>query len=77
MSRSAAGPTVGELCLVFLRHVDGHYVKNGKATSEIHILKSVIRPLNELYGNRYASSAIWSAVEMYTGRPAASRNVRR
>jgi integrase len=44
------GPTVGELCLVFLRHADGHYIKNGKATSEIHILKSVIRPLNELYG---------------------------
>ncbi len=27
-----------------------HYVKNGKQTSEVHILKSVIRPLNELYG---------------------------
>jgi len=44
------GPSVGELCLTFLRHAETHYVKNGKQTSEVHILKSVIRPLNELYG---------------------------
>jgi len=44
------GPSVGELCLVFLRHAETHYVKNGKQTSEVHILKSIIRPLNELYG---------------------------
>lgn len=44
------GPSVGELCLMFLRHADGHYIKNGKPTSEVHIVKSVIRFLNELYG---------------------------
>ena len=44
------GPSVGELCLVFLKHAETHYVKNGKQTSEVFILKSVIRPLNELYG---------------------------
>ena len=44
------GPSVGELCLVFLRHAETHYVKNGKQTSEVFILKSVIRPLNDLYG---------------------------
>ena len=44
------GPSVGELCLVFLRHAETHYVKNGKQTSEVHILKSVISPLNTLYG---------------------------
>ena len=44
------GPSVGELCLVFLKHAETHYVKNGKETSEVFILKSVIRPLNELYG---------------------------
>jgi len=44
------GPSVGELCLTFLRHAETHYVKNGKPTSEVDILKSVIRPLNELYG---------------------------
>lgn len=45
-----SGPSVGELCLIFLRHAEGHYVKNGRHTSEISVLKSVIRPLNELYG---------------------------
>ncbi len=49
-SEADSGPTVGELCLVFLRHAETHYVKNGVQTSEVHILRSVIRPLNELYG---------------------------
>ena len=44
------GPSVGELCLAFLRHAETHYVKNGKQTSEVSVLKCVIRPLNELYG---------------------------
>lgn len=44
------GPSVNELCLTFLRHAEGHYVKNGKPTSEVDILKSVMRPLKELYG---------------------------
>ena len=44
------GPSVGELCLVFLRHSETHYLKDGKQTSEVHILRSVIKPLNELYG---------------------------
>ena len=34
------GPSVGELCLVFLKHAATHYVKNGKPTSEVDILKS-------------------------------------
>ncbi len=44
------GPSVGELCLTFLKHAEGHYVKNGKETSELSVIKSVIRPLNEMYG---------------------------
>lgn len=52
---SDPGPSVGELCLAFLKHAETHYVKNGKQTSEVHILKSVIRPLNELYGLTPAS----------------------
>jgi integrase len=44
------GPSVGEICLVFLKHAETHYVKNGKRTSEYDCMKSVIRPLNELYG---------------------------
>jgi len=33
-----------------MRHADGHYVKNGEPTSEIHCLKAAIRPLVDLYG---------------------------
>jgi hypothetical protein len=44
------GPTVGELCVVFLEHAQSHSTKAGKATSEICILKSGMRPLNDLYG---------------------------
>ncbi|MDB5344352.1 MAG: site-specific tyrosine recombinase [Schlesneria sp.] len=44
------GPSVAELCLIFLQHAEHHYVKEGKQTSEVHIVKSVIRPLRELYG---------------------------
>ena len=44
------GPSVGELCLVFLKHAATHYVKNGRQTSEYDCMKSVIRPLNELFG---------------------------
>ena len=45
-----SGPSVSELCLTFHRFAETHYVKNGVQTSEVHILRSVIRPLRELYG---------------------------
>jgi len=45
-----AGLTINELVLAFMRHADGHYVKNGEPTSEIHCLKAATRPLVELYG---------------------------
>lgn len=44
------GPSVGMLCVIFLTHAETHYVKNGKQTSEVHILKSAMSPLKELYG---------------------------
>lgn len=46
---SESGLTISELVLAFMRHAEGHYVKNGKPTSEIHCLKSATRPLIELY----------------------------
>ena len=45
-----AGLTIHELVLAFMRHADGHYLKNGKPTSEIHCLKSATRPLIDVYG---------------------------
>jgi hypothetical protein len=47
---SDPGPSVAEICLAFLRHAETHYVKNGKQTSEVQILKSVMKPLNDIYG---------------------------
>jgi hypothetical protein len=44
------GPTVGELCLAFLRYAETHYVKHGEPTSQLHVVKGTIRTLNELYG---------------------------
>lgn len=41
----AQGPSVATLCVVFLRHAETHYVKNGRQTSEVHVLKSVSAPL--------------------------------
>lgn len=49
-SEADPGPTVGELCLAFLRYAEGHYVKNGQPTSQLHVVKGTVRPLNELYG---------------------------
>ena len=45
-----AGLTIHELVLAFMRHADGHYVKDGKPTSEIHCLKAATRPLVEFFG---------------------------
>lgn len=45
------GLTIAELVLAFMRHAERHYRKNGKPTSEIHCLRSAIRPLIDLYSN--------------------------
>lgn len=44
------GPSVGELCVVFMRHAQTHYTKGGEETSEVDKYRSTIRPLNQLYG---------------------------
>ena len=49
-SEADPGPTVGELCLAFLRYAETHYRKNGEPTSQLHVVKGTVRPLNELYG---------------------------
>ena len=42
--------TVNELVAAYLSWADGHYLKNGKPTSEIHCLKSAVKPLVDLFG---------------------------
>lgn len=44
------GPTVGELCLAFMRYAETHYVKNGQPTSQVDAVRSTIRVLNSIYG---------------------------
>ena len=44
------GPTVGELCLAFMRYAETHYVKNGEMTSQVDAVRSTIRVLNSVYG---------------------------
>ncbi|MFO1006977.1 MAG: tyrosine-type recombinase/integrase [Planctomycetaceae bacterium] len=44
------GPTVGELCLAFMRYAESHYVKNGEMTSQVDAVRSTIRVLNSVYG---------------------------
>jgi integrase len=42
--------TVDELVLRYLDHASGYYQKNGRATSEMHILRAAVRPLVKLFG---------------------------
>ncbi len=42
--------SVAELVLAFLRHAESHYVKNGKSTSEVFLIKSAVRSLVDLFG---------------------------
>ena len=44
------GPTVGELCLAFMRYAESHYTKNGEMTSQVDAVRSTIRVLNSVYG---------------------------
>ena len=44
------GLTVNELVAAYLSWADGHYLKNGQPTSEIHCLKSAVKPLVDIYG---------------------------
>jgi hypothetical protein len=44
------GPSVAELILAYLRHVDAYYVKGGRPTSEATLIKLAMRVLRGLYG---------------------------
>ncbi|MFM8475564.1 MAG: tyrosine-type recombinase/integrase, partial [Planctomycetaceae bacterium] len=44
------GISINELAAAYLTWADGHFLKNGKPTSEIHCIKSAVKPLVDLYG---------------------------
>lgn len=49
-SESTSGLTVEELVLVFMKHAEKHYLKNGKVTDEVACIKSAVDRLVILYG---------------------------
>lgn len=45
------GPTINEIALVFMRHAQSYYVKNGEQTDEVACIRSALTPLCILYGD--------------------------
>jgi integrase len=50
VSPNAATISINELCLAYLEHARAYYVKNGKQTSEVHLIQTAIRSIRPLYG---------------------------
>lgn len=50
-----ASLTIGELVLLYDAHVAEYYVKDGKATSEVHIVKGAMKPLVANYSRTMAA----------------------
>lgn len=40
---------VGQLTVLYLRHCEGHYVKNGEQTSQLYVVRAALRRLNLLF----------------------------
>ncbi len=49
------GPSIAELIVAYLSHVEQHYVKNGEPTSEQWLIRSAMKTLSALYGLTPAS----------------------
>ena len=49
------GPSIAELIVAFLIHVERHYVKDGAPTTEQWLIRSAVKPLRALYGLSPAS----------------------
>lgn len=47
--------TVGHVTLLYLRHCESHYVKDGVATSQLHVVTSALRRLNQLFRETIAA----------------------
>jgi integrase len=46
--------TITELCVRYYRHAEGYYVKNGKHTTQLGLIKSSLKTLRSLYGTTLA-----------------------
>lgn len=54
ISQAASDLTVNELALAYIRHVDSHYAKSGRPSSEPKNIRLALRPLCRLYGDTLA-----------------------
>jgi hypothetical protein len=43
--------TIVELCAAYWRHVEAYYVKDGKPTSQVHVVRMALEPVGKLYGH--------------------------
>ena len=43
------GPTLAEVVVLFLKHAERYYVKNGKQTHEVHGFRTALRPIVDLF----------------------------
>lgn len=50
----SAEPTVLELCVAYIAHAEGYYVKRGKPTTEPGTIKDALKPVAKLYGEARA-----------------------
>ena len=48
--------TVGDLCILYVKHAERHYVKNGKQTSEVHCIRAALKPLCKLFAETKAAA---------------------
>jgi site-specific recombinase XerD len=55
-SRSSAHPdlTIAELAAFYWSHVETYYVRAGKQTSQVHVVRLALEPVRELYGHTKA-----------------------
>lgn len=51
---AAAGLSINELMLAYIRHVEGYYVKDGQPTTQQHRIRQALRPVKKLYGHTLA-----------------------
>jgi integrase len=51
VTQDEAGALINDLMIGYIRHVDAYYVKNGKPTSEVRLIRDALRVLRHLYGH--------------------------
>jgi integrase len=56
-THAAAAPTINEVLLAYYRHAETYYRKpGGRPTSELHCIRSALRPVKQLYGDSDAAA---------------------